>query len=260
MKTSLIITTYNWKEALKAVLESVKRQSILPDEVIVADDGSREDTGDLIRQMQADYPTPLLHSWQEDKGFRLSMSRNRAIANASGDYLLMVDGDMVLSRTFVESHKRVARPGWFVQAGRVFTNSDCAQKIMHDKLTPTFFTSGVRNRRRCIISPWLARIFSFEGRDAQGSRGCNMAFWKSDVLEINGFNHDFVGWGCEDEEFVCRMLHTGKRRLHLKFAAVGYHLYHNERSRESLAHNDTRLQHTLARRLMRCANGIDSFA
>ena len=115
MKTTLIITTYNWKEALKSVLESVKRQTVLPDEVIVADDGSREDTKAMIDQMREGFPVPLVHSWHEDNGFQLSMSRNRAIAKASGDYLIMIDGDMVLSQTFIESHKRVAKPNWFVQ-------------------------------------------------------------------------------------------------------------------------------------------------
>ncbi|MDF5068606.1 glycosyltransferase, partial [Vibrio parahaemolyticus] len=63
MKTTLIITTYNWKEALKAVLESVKRQTVLPDEVIVADDGSREDTKATVDQMREGFPVPLIHSW-----------------------------------------------------------------------------------------------------------------------------------------------------------------------------------------------------
>ncbi|MEF1211136.1 glycosyltransferase [Vibrio alginolyticus] len=131
MKTTLIITTYNWKEALKAVLESVKRQTVLPDEVIVADDGSRDDTKAMIDQLRDGFPVPLIHSWHEDNGFQLSMSRNRAIAKASGDYLIMIDGDMVLSQTFIESHKQVAKPNWFVQGGRVLTDENCSKAINH---------------------------------------------------------------------------------------------------------------------------------
>ncbi len=134
MKTTLIITTYNWKEALKAVLESVKRQTVLPDEVIVADDGSREDTKAMVDQLRDGFPVPLIHSWHEDNGFQLSMSRNRAIAKASGDYLIMIDGDMVLSQTFIESHKQVAKPNWFVQGGRVLTDESCSKAIMENGL------------------------------------------------------------------------------------------------------------------------------
>lgn len=147
MKTTLIITTYNWKEALKAVLESVKRQTVLPDEVIVADDGSREDTKATVDQMREGFPVPLIHSWHEDNGFQLSMSRNRAIAKASGDYLIMVDGDMVLSQTFIESHKRVAKPNWFVQGGRVLTDETCSRDIMENGLVPSVFSKGSATAR-----------------------------------------------------------------------------------------------------------------
>ncbi|MFZ5797313.1 MAG: glycosyltransferase, partial [Thermodesulfobacteriota bacterium] len=92
MQLSLVITTYNWKEALEASLRSSFQQTVLPSEVIVADDGSRSDTGDLVAQLAANSPVPIIHSWQEDKGFRLARSRNRAIAKARGEYIILVDG------------------------------------------------------------------------------------------------------------------------------------------------------------------------
>ena len=70
MRCTLLATTYNWKEALVAVLDSVARQSRLPDEVIVADDGSRADTREALLGIARDFPTALRHVWQEDAGFR----------------------------------------------------------------------------------------------------------------------------------------------------------------------------------------------
>ncbi|EOX4927882.1 glycosyltransferase family 2 protein [Vibrio alginolyticus] len=259
MKTTLIITTYNWKEALKAVLESVKRQTVLPDEVIVADDGSREDTKAMVDQMREGFPVPLIHSWHEDNGFQLSMSRNRAIAKASGDYLIMTDGDMVLSQTFIESHKQVAKPNWFVQGGRVLTDESCSKAIMENGLVPSIFSKGIRNRKNCITNALLSKWFSYERNNDKATRGCNMAFWRQDVIEVNGFNQDFVGWGREDSEFVHRMLNAGKSRLYLKFAGVGYHLYHVENSRASLGQNDEILENTIKNKLKRCENGVDQF-
>jgi hypothetical protein len=86
-----------------------------------------------------------------------------------------------------------------------------------------------------------------------------MAFWRQDVIEVNGFNQDFVGWGREDSEFVHRMLNSNKSRLYLKFAGVGYHLYHVENSRGSLPENDAILENTIKLQLTRCTNGIDQF-
>ncbi len=257
MKTTLIITTYNWKEALKAVLESVKRQTALPDEVIVADDGSRDDTKAMLDQLLTTFPVPLIHSWQEDNGFRAAMSRNRAITKASGNYLIIIDGDMVLSPTFIESHKRVAKPNWFVQGGRVLTDEACSKAIMEKGLVPSIFSKGIRNRKNCITNVLLSKWFSRKRNNANSTRSCNMAFWKKDALEVNGFNQDFVGWGREDSEFVHRLLNANKSRLYLKFAGVGYHLYHAENSRVALPENDAILDNTIKNKLTFCQNGID---
>lgn len=259
MKISLVITTYNWPEALNSVLESVKKQTRLPDEVIVADDGSKQETLDLIQMHQRDFPVPLCHSWHEDNGFRLSMSRNKAIAKSLGNYIIMIDGDMVLSPRFIQSHAEVAKPNWFVQGGRVLTNEEFSKKIMHEGAVPTIFSTGIRNRKNCISSNMLSRMFSYKRNNDNATRGCNMAFWKQDVLDVNGFNQDFEGWGREDSEFVHRMLNIGKQRLYLKFAGVGYHLYHPENSRKSLTKNDEIFEATKRNKLTRCTNGISQY-
>ena len=259
MRTALIITTYNWKEALDAVLNSVMQQTQLPDQVIIADDGSREDTRQLIQQYQSHFPAPLLHSWQEDNGFQLSASRNKAIAQSDCEYLIMIDGDMVLNTNFIASHKHAAKKNQFVQGGRVLTDKNCSNTILKTTKTPHFFSSGLSNRHNTISNTWLSDRFSKEKNNDRSTRGCNMAFWRSDVIECNGFNEDFVGWGREDSEFVHRMLNLEKTRLYLKFAGIAYHLHHNENSRASLAQNDEILAKTISQRLTYCPNGIDKY-
>lgn len=86
-----------------------------------------------------------------------------------------------------------------------------------------------------------------------------MAFWREDLIEVNGFNEDFIGWGREDSEFTIRMLNSGKSRLYLKFAGVGFHLYHNESPRESLVQNEKILSNTIDLSLTRCLNGLDKY-
>ena len=259
MKTALIITTYNWKEALNAVLNSVMQQTQLPDQVIIADDGSREDTQQLIQQYQSHFPVPLLHSWQKDQGFRAAASRNKAIALSDCEYLIIIDGDMVLDKNFIASHKTVAKKNQFVQGGRVLTDPQRAQTIINDQKTPHFFSSGLSNRHNSLNNSWLSQRFSKEKNTESSTRSCNMAFWRSDVIECNGFNEDFVGWGREDSEFVHRMLNLEKTRLYLKFAGIAYHLHHNENSRASLAQNDEILAKTISQRLTYCPNGIDKY-
>ena len=127
--TSLVITTYNWPEALKACLNSVLEQTVKPREVIIADDGSRQETIDLVKDFQKSYPwLNIIHSWQEDDGFRLSMSRNKAINCASGKYLIIIDGDLILEKHFIQDHIENMEKGYFVQGSRVIVDEKSFEK------------------------------------------------------------------------------------------------------------------------------------
>ena len=126
LRVTLVITTYNWPAALDLTLQSVARQSVAPTEIIVADDGSGPETEEVVTRWQERLPTPLVHVWQADEGFRLARSRNRAIAAARGDYVIIVDGDMVLHRHFIADHVRAARHGCFIQGVRLLTGPKAA--------------------------------------------------------------------------------------------------------------------------------------
>lgn len=261
VRVSLIVTTYNWKEALALVLQSAFRQTLPPMEIVVADDGSRPDTAELIRDMAAQAPVPLVHSWQEDDGYRLAKSRNRALVRARGDYILLIDGDILLDRRFVADHLAVARTRQFVQGPRA---------LLGDRLTAQVFASGalniplgargVGNKKNCLRSELLSRLCSMKSARLQGTRLCNFAFWKADAFRVNGFNEDFIGWGREDSEFVARLLNSGVQRQNLKFRALGYHLHHPMNNRDRLALNDDLLQRTIEGRLTWCEAGLDQYS
>ena len=101
MTVSLIITTYNWPRALYLCLDSVMQQTVMPSEILVADDGSGISTRDVVRHFQNISPVPVHHIWHEDRGFRVAAIRNKAIAASSGDYVIHVDGDLILQRNFI---------------------------------------------------------------------------------------------------------------------------------------------------------------
>lgn len=98
------------------MLDSVKNLALLPSEVLIADDGSTEDTKELIESYAKDFPCPLRHIWQMDKGFRLSEIRNRAINAANGEYIIIIDGDMILDSHFIKEHLHFAKKVYFCKA------------------------------------------------------------------------------------------------------------------------------------------------
>ena len=259
MKVSLIVTTYNWKEALYITLKSVLKQKILPYEVIIADDGSRPDTAVMIAEFQEAYPIPLIHSWQEDVGFRLAASRNKAIAKARGDYLIIVDGDLYLPPSFISDHIDSAKEGHFVQGGRVLLGSEVSKRVLFNNYVPGFFSANIRNRHNIINSRFLSAIFTKVRNSDRSTRGCNFALWKSDAIKVNGYNEDFEGWGREDSEMVVRLLNSGLNRIYLKFAAVVYHIYHKENSRAMLDVNDKIYKNAILNKEVTCENGLEKY-
>lgn len=262
MKTTLIVTTYNRPDALEAVLKSIQHQIVMPDEVIVADDGSRDDTRQLVERFMPDFPTKLLHCWHEDRGFRLSEIRNKAILQSSGDYIIMVDGDMVLNHNFVRDHIMLARPNQFIQGSRVLMSQRLTDSFLHKNkdIKLNWCTKGIKNRLNAMSIKGLMKCVSkhYGPKGIESVRGCNMSYWKADVEKVNGFNQDFVGWGREDSEFVVRMLNNGYQRINAKFGCVGFHLWHpeNKRSDAELAENDKRLAEALENKVITCKNGL----
>jgi glycosyltransferase involved in cell wall biosynthesis len=260
MEISLIITTYNWKEALQLSLQSALAQTLPPVEIVIADDGSGQDTAELVQRIAQSASVPVFHSWQEDQGFRAARSRNLAIARARGEYIILIDGDMVLEPHFIADHCAYARPGYFVQGSRA---------LLSQRMTATLLASGARslrlppvlnglgNKKNMLRSALLAKLFSTTSRRLPGIKSCNFAFWKEDAVRVNGFDEDFVGWGREDSEFAARLLNSGSLRQNLRFHAIGYHLYHPMSTRERLAANDVLLRKTIEEKRTWCERGIN---
>ena len=114
MRTAVVTTTYNYPGALAAVLDGFIAQTGHDFELIVADDGSTDDTRRLIEDYARRAPFPLRHVWQEDRGFRAAAIRNRALAATRADYVIFTDGDCIPFRDFVAQHRRLAEPGRFL--------------------------------------------------------------------------------------------------------------------------------------------------
>lgn len=267
MKVSLLITTYNRPDALEMVLNSVEHQVWKPDQIVVADDGSDDRTVSVIQKFQRKWQIPLLHSWHEDRGFRLAESRNKGLALINTDYVIMLDGDMILDEYFVKDHVVNATEGFFLQGGRCLLTADFTQQILRSPQTyPNFryMKRGVESRFEKRITafraPWLTKWLRKEIRYSHKAiRGCNMSFFLRDIIAVNGFNNDMIGWGREDSEFVERLFNSGIKRYNIKFSALGYHLYHEESSRESLPENDRILRNAMDNKLKYCSNGLNKF-
>ena len=258
---TLVITTYNNVKPLHLCLKSVAAQTILPDEIVIGDDGSTEETRQLIDEWRTKLTVPIVHVWQEDEGFRLSRIRNKAFAAAKHDYIVMIDGDIVLERHFIEDHKRLIKPNYFICGSRIRMKRALSERYLqsHRSTLPLSWIPCDRffNAVRCVpLSVLLAD--SYGQRPVDKGRSCNMSFWKSDIVKVNGFNEDFVGWGLEDSDFIVRLLQAGVKKRFLKFGGIQYHLWHNEREMNNREEREHLIQDVISgKKSFFCSNGYD---
>jgi glycosyltransferase involved in cell wall biosynthesis len=267
---SLIVTTYNRKETLSLCLKSVSTQSHLPTDVVVADDGSRADTADLIADVGSTIPVPLRHAWQEDRGFRAGRARNRAVALSQGAYVIFIDGDMLLHPEFIADHLALIQPGTYLQGGRLNASREESDRLLRGG-DPRFtarmpFAPHVGGELRAKHAFRSRVIASLKAAHRRGgvAMSCNLGVWRKDLDLVNGFNHDFEGWGREDTDLTLRLRYAGVRRRLLRYAGLAIHLWHPTRWSDATPPggwlpNDVLLEHTRRSRSVRCERGLDVY-
>ncbi|GAA3509393.1 glycosyltransferase family 2 protein [Aquimarina addita] len=260
LSCSLVTPTYNWPQALELLLISIKNQTIFPDEVIIADDGSQKDTADLIKKMQKNYPVPLHHIWHEDIKNRKPAIMNKAIASAKYEYIIEIDGDIIMHPDFVKDHLSLAEKDVFLYGSRVNIKENHLATLFKNKQTSfTFFSKGIKKRGRTLRIPLLANRYKTEEKRSTKLRGCNMSFWREDFIKVNGFNEALTGWGIDDSEMIQRLINIGIKGKRLKYKGLVYHIYHQEQDKSHIEVNKIIEKETTEKKITYIDKGVDQY-
>jgi hypothetical protein len=259
-KTALLLTTYNWPVALNLLLNSILKQTVIPDEIIIADDGSGYETKSLIDDFLNSTVLPLIHVWHQDEGFQRTKILNKSIAQSSCDYIIQVDGDCILHSKFVEDHIANARKEQFLYGSRVNTLENALEEILDNKTIQFSNRSKlIKNKGRNIYLPFLSMFFTKSNKLSKKLRGCNLSYWRQDFLEVNGYNEDMTGWGREDSEFALRLINKSVYGRRLKYQGILYHIWHSGTSKNNLHINQNIQNQTVLIKRIYCSNGVDKY-
>lgn len=261
VKTTLLISTYNWKDALRLCLYSASLQTVIPDEIVIADDGSREDTRELIDSFRSKIKVPIVHVWQEDNGFRKTSILNKAVAKSSGDYIIQIDGDVVMEHHFIQDHLEMMEENYFVcgsrtKLGAMVTNrliENVSLRIKIFEYKPAFVFNGLRMR---TLRSYLAKRYA---KRVDHMRGCNFAFWRKDFIAVNGYNENLESWGHEDGELVYRLHFNGVEKKVVKMGGIVFHLWHKESPRSAECFHLKTLDAVKQNRISWSDNGINKY-
>ena len=227
MKASLIISIYKNTQALKAVLDSLKRQTEQDIEVILSEDGNDAQMAAFIASY--DFPWPIQHLTQPDEGWRKEKALNKAIVAAKSDWLIFIDGDCVLHPRFIEYHVRYQQRGIMLAGKRVKLNPELSERCMKGEKFYIFPYLFARRGCRYVEEAFYCKSAEWLRRKVKHLVGSNMSMSRADLIAINGFDENYVlpATG-EDYDIEWRMIANGCKIVSLRNLAVQYHLYHKE--------------------------------
>jgi glycosyltransferase involved in cell wall biosynthesis len=238
MRSELIVSTYNSPEALILCLTSVAAQTVLPDSICIADDGSGPETRAAVDAFAAAHPElRFRHVWQEDRGFEKAAILNKAIASSEAEFLIFIDGDVLIHPDFVFRHRELARRGAFSTGSLIRLDA-----VATESVTPEMVTGGVvfdrgwlkANRAIDRFGTWLKTmpfprpVQAFFDRATPVQKalcGANASLFREDALRVNGFD-ETIKYGGVDKEFGVRLQNAGVRGQHLRYTAPLVHLDH----------------------------------
>jgi GT2 family glycosyltransferase len=244
----------------------------MPDEVLVADDGSGEETAAAVREFSASPACPfeVKHVWQEDRGFRKPRILNETVRRSSGDFLVFIDGDCMAHREFVRSHLMTAEPDAIASGKRVDLGRTLSEATIRRGTPVTrvslrlLFDSVFSDTRKAdeairFSHPYMRRLLHRDAITDDGVWGCNLSLHRELFYRINGCDEDFLDGSIEDNDLGIRVLNSGGRIRSVRGLAIVFHLWHRSTwsfANEKFLHNKAILERRIAEKEARCVNGI----
>lgn len=250
----MIVSTYNSPVKLSKVLEHVNIGATIPDEIIISDDGSDQETSAVVNKWKE--LLPIKHIWHEDKGFRKCKILNKSLLASKSEYVVFLDGDCIPHKFFIKDHVKLAQKGFFVQGRRCFVPEKEVPNVINGikTLRNLFFSGKLSGYFKSIRFPKpIIKI----NKNQRGLIGCNWSVWFEDLIKVNGFDEDYEGWGIGEDSDICsRLYNLGHSRKFVYGRAIVYHLNHPQLPKLHQRNSKDRLIEVIQSGKVCCENGI----
>lgn len=203
-EVSVIIATYNRREALEATLKALADQTVLPEdyEIVVVDDGSTDGTWAFLEGCHL--PCGLTRLRQPANA-GISAARNRAIRAATGRMLVFVSDDLIVPREFLTAHLRTLErfPGYWVVGG--FRQLDSSTETRFGRYLDALEKGFEEKRKLRSLGPNLWEMNWPTAR--------NLSVRRDEIERAGLFDEQFRNT-CEDQDLTHRARAIGVRFLY----------------------------------------------
>ncbi len=244
MLLSIIIPVYNRPEEVRELLKSLSAQNFFDYETIVVEDGSNLRSEEIVQSFHSLIPN--LHYYYIENGGP-SKARNYGSQHAQGDYLLILDSDVILPEGYlksIEEHIHLTTADAFGGPDAASPSFSPVQKAISYAMTSLLTTGGIRGGRADGMEQFKPRTFNM---------GCRRTIFN----QLGGFDES-LRYG-EDIDFSLRLIAGGfkvclfkesyvfhKRRIDLR--KFFWQVYHSGMTRIELGNRHkgtTKLVHYL---------------
>ncbi len=203
-KVSIIILTYNQLEYTCKCIDSINKNTEMPFEIIIVDNGSKDKTPEwLVSEEKAGHITKVILN-KENKG--VAAGWNQGILEATGDYLLIMNNDIIVAKGWLENMVQCAESS--PDIGMVGPMSNSVSGLQREaRVTYTNmreFHSFAENYMKTNSGNWweLFRIAGFA------------MLIKAKALQKTGnFDERFGKGNFEDDDYCIRIRRAGYRIL-----------------------------------------------
>ncbi len=231
LEISVVVSTYQRPQHLRRCLTSLAAQRGVEDkfEVIVADDGSQDETASMVAEFRRTAPYPLKFYTHPHDGFQLARCRNSGIRASVAPYILFTDGDCIFPPDHLRRHLDARRPGVARAGDCIRIDRGTTERIGEDAIPTGRFLGWIDRREHKALRKTYVKSLGyqfFRNRQRPKLTGWNMAIWRDNLELVNGFDEKFRGWGCEDDDLAVRLRMSGVRIATALGYTHGYHLWH----------------------------------
>ena len=261
---ALLMSTYQRPHHLRRALESIALQQGVDGrfELVITDDGSTDETPQIVAQFARTVPFRVGFTTHEHTTFRLSRCRNEGVRASSAPYLLFLDGDCVLPADHVRVHLERRKVGVVMAGDFCRLDQATSDRVTSDVIRSGEFTGwGPDSEQRRLRKRHRAsRFYSFIGHPTKPKLiGNNVGIWRADYKRVNGYDENFEGWGCEDDDLRSRLRSAGVRIESILRWTHTYHLWHPiDTTAPSTWREGKNVAYLLRKgRLTRCRNGLE---
>ncbi|MEP3348896.1 MAG: glycosyltransferase family 2 protein [Marinomonas sp.] len=269
MKTSIVFTTYNSPAWLEKVLWGFFQQTANNFEIVIADDGSRDETRELIERMRKETSITIKHVWQEDDGFQKCRIMNKAILATEGEYLIFTDGDCIPRKDFIEQHLALSEPNTYLSGGYFKLPMNISQTITKEDIVSQrafdvdwLVNMGLKKTHKTMklnTKGIWARFLNKVSPTRPTWNGHSASCYKEHIIAVNGFE-ETMQYGGQDREFGDRLLNYGLKAKRIRYSAVCLHLDHKRGyiTPEMLANSMRIRVDTQKNKVIKARIGLDS--